>query len=193
MFVTAVCDCGTVASVNASSVRTGLSTNCGCVRRVTLSKAVSTHGHTKGRKTTKVLRAYWSMRSRCYNPNMVQAEIYKRKGIQVCRGWMTSGGLERFIKQMGEPPSPAHSLDRIDNNGHYSCGLCDECRQKRWPSNCRWADVATQSSNKSTNRYVLVDGVRMTATAAAKLLKLPRNRLCREAKNSPVLLSYTFK
>lgn len=40
------------------------------------------------------------------------------------------------MKDMGEKPSPRHSLDRIDVNGDYE------------PSNCRWATQLQQVLNR---------------------------------------------
>lgn len=37
-------------------------------------------------------------------------------------------------------------MDRIDNDGNYE------------PSNCRWANSETQTSNKSSNRYIEFNG-----------------------------------
>jgi hypothetical protein len=42
---------------------------------------------------------------------------------------------------MGHPPTPNHSLDRIDVDGNYEYG------------NCRWADSKTQSMNKRNNKW----------------------------------------
>jgi hypothetical protein len=84
----------------------------------------------------------WAMmRQRCTNPNAANYANYGARGITVCDRWRT---FAAFYADMGDPPSPKHTLDRIDLAGHYT------------PQNCRWADVETQQNNRS-------NGVRITA------------------------------
>lgn len=86
----------------------------------------------------------WSMmRQRCTNPNAPNFHRYGGRGITICAAW---DDFRAFLRDMGPRPSGAHSLDRIDNDGHYG------------PDNCRWATSAEQTANKSTNRRFAIDG-----------------------------------
>lgn len=54
------------------------------------------------------------------------------------------------------------TLDRIDNNGHYSCGKhdeCSDCRENRWSANVRWANAHVQATNRRNNILVEYEGV----------------------------------
>jgi hypothetical protein len=45
-------------------------------------------------------------------------------------------GFWNYLEDLGEKPSPGHTVDRIDRDKGYS------------PDNCRWADHATQNANR---------------------------------------------
>lgn len=87
--------------------------------------------------------SYKAMRNRCYNPNNQAYKHYGLRGIKVCDRWLEPKGVgfKNFLEDMGERPD-GHSLDRIDNNGHY-------CKE-----NCRWSTNAEQSRNKRSNRIL---------------------------------------
>jgi hypothetical protein len=81
---------------------------------------------------------------RCEEPKASGYERYGGRGIRVCERWRNS--LEKFAKDVGPRPSSAHTLDRMDGNGHYE------------PGNCRWATKREQSHNRRDNRLITANG-----------------------------------
>lgn len=98
-------------------------------------------------------RVYKGMPARCKDK---QNKNYGGRGIQVCSGYRNS--FLRFSEDLGERPSKKHEIDRIDNDGHYSCGRCSECRRKGWTANCGWATRKEQARNRRSNTLVLCRG-----------------------------------
>lgn len=124
------CDCGTERDVGHASLRKGFSRSCGCLKLEMVRKVNKTHGLTR----TPAHRSWVAMRQRCYNPKTTRYSRYGGRGIKVCDRWRYS--FEEFLKDMGQPPSDRHSIDRIDVDGDYE------------PGNCRWATPLEQRHNR---------------------------------------------
>lgn len=91
---------------------------------------------------TKVYRAWRAMLGRCYSKTNASYADYGGRGIYVCDEWRYD--VSQFSNDMGAPPSPTHSLGRIDNDGPYT------------PANCQWQNASQQNSNKRNKGKVLL-------------------------------------
>lgn len=96
------------------------------------------------------------MRMRCQNPNDKSYERYGGRGIKVCKEWQES--FEAFYAYIGDPPSAGHTIERIDNDGHYE------------PGNCRWATRVEQAYNTRQARHFTMIGVTDTINGWARRL-----------------------
>jgi hypothetical protein len=107
------------------------------------------HGHAADPLYRAIIQAI----IRCTNPENPAYPHYGGRGIRVCERYRNSETrVEAWYSDLGERPSPDLSIDRIDNDGNYSCGQCDECRREGWPFNLRWADRLTQARNRRPAR-----------------------------------------
>jgi hypothetical protein len=94
------------------------------------------------------------MIGRCESPTNQGYRYYGGRGISVCPRWRKD--FLAFLADMGERPSMEHTLDRIDVNGNYE------------PGNVRWATRKEQARNTRRNRFVVMDGERMTLAEAVE-------------------------
>lgn len=144
------CSSGEEISVKGASLRGGNTKSCGCLRRESIGNRSRLHG----RSDTKEFRAWCAMLERCYNENSSRYPRWGGRGITVCERWR--GAFLCFLEDMGEAPSPDHTLERIDNDGPY-------CKE-----NCRWAPHAEQARNTRKNRKLTHDGRTMNLSDWAR-------------------------
>lgn len=100
-----------------------------------------------GRSGTPIYRIWADMRKRCLNPNAFAYDRYGGRGITFCDRWKT---FENFLADMGERPSPKHTLERRDNDRDYS------------PENCLWATRKEQARNRSSSVRITAGGLTLT-------------------------------
>lgn len=142
------CACGNVRLVVEGDLRTGNTRSCGCLKREMLSARSTKHGAKRRSGQTPEYSSWSAMKTRCLNPNFPAYPNYGGRGIRICDRWIQS--FENFVADMGERPSLAHTLERIDNNGNYE------------PGNCRWVTRKEQCRNKRTSVLFEYNGERLT-------------------------------
>ena len=135
------CDCGRSAICASVNLKTGHTKSCGCLRGKS-----QTHGHARREGKTATYRVWCAMHNRCNDPASIRFQEYGGRGIVVCQEW---NEFQSFLGDMGERPSPRHSIDRINNDGNYE------------PANCRWATSVEQANNKRTTTMLTVNGKTM--------------------------------
>lgn len=154
------CDCGNkkwVPSNRLSSTRSyGITQSCGCIRKETTRRM----GFKHGMSNSPEFIVWRNMLRRCYNPKDASFLNYGAKGKRVCKAWRSS--FKIFFDSMGMRPSKKHSIDRIDNTLHYSCGQCEECKSNNWPENCSWKTSKEQNNNRCDNRLLTLAGKTLT-------------------------------
>lgn len=138
------CECGKEKILPKTSVTKGYVKSCGCLLSETSSKHIIKVNKKHGMYLHPVYYIWSNMKMRCLNKNSFMYKNYGGRGIKVCDRWLNS--FENFFEDMGDRPSPKHSIDRIDNNGNYE------------PNNCRWATNKEQSRNKSVTKYATYKG-----------------------------------
>jgi len=84
-----------------------------------------------GYSHTPELAAYNNAKARCTNRRDKSYHNYGGRGIR-----FLYKSFPQFIADIGNKPSPKHSLDRIKVNGHYRVG------------NCQWSLGSDQQKNK---------------------------------------------
>lgn len=165
------CECGNTVSVVTKSLTAGLSKSCGCLDRQMASERMRTHG----KSNTPEYNSWRGMKERCYSPNHKHYAKYGGRGIKVCDSWCHD--FSSFLADMGEKPSPQHSIDRSDNNMHYSCGHCTECITNGWSANCRWSNQSAQCQNRRGSISVLYENVEMPLVEVSRATGIPYGTL----------------
>lgn len=136
-FWLATCMCGNQIKVDAGNLKNNHTTSCGCYQIERTRKANTRHGQSQ----TPEFKAYARAKERCQNPNGNDFAHYGGRGIE-----FRFTTFAEFLDAVGTRPSQNHSLDRVNNNGHYEAG------------NVRWATRQQQNRNTRQNRLVTAFG-----------------------------------
>lgn len=153
-----LCSCGRTFTTRVDAAKSGVS--CGCSRR---GPEAQLRGKWRGLANLKRTANYRAMQnrwhqmvSRCYDKNSKSYPYYGGVGVSICEEWLNS--FEAYYADMGEPPFPEASIDRIDNNGPY-------CKE-----NCRWATKQEQALNRSSGVNITIGCMTLSGIEWAALI-----------------------
>lgn len=133
------CDCGKWTLSTTQHLRNKSTQSCKCLYYEVTGQGPRTHGYTSHDKKSAEYRSWQSARQRCNNPNDKSYKNYGGRGIKFC-----FDSYPDFLAYMGVRPTPQHTIDRIDNNGHYEKG------------NVRWATKTEQVRNRTNTVFLTI-------------------------------------
>ena len=135
------CVCGREVITRSSSLTSGNTQSCGCLKKDASSAAHTRHGHSCGSKVTATYSSWYAMLSRCSNPNDISYKYYGAKGITVCDRWnpKAGGSFDNFLIDMKERPTGC-TIGRIKGNDNY------------YPENCEWQTSEQQIKERESRR-----------------------------------------
>ncbi len=144
-----LCDCGNGCTVTSTSLRPNKLRSCGCWTKERLKKR-ATHGEASPNRSSEY-RAYCNAKARCCNPQDEHWHNYGERGIE-----FRFVSYEQFLVHIGRKPTARHSLERIDNNGHYEVG------------NVKWDISKNQNRNQRRNHLLTAFGKTQCISAWAE-------------------------
>ncbi|WP_312130157.1 hypothetical protein [Lysinibacillus capsici] len=150
------CTCGNETVKSAYDVYSGHTKSCGCLHKTNTSKARKKHGEAD----TRLYYIWENMKKRCYNPKSDRYENYGARGIKVCDEWLED--YSNFSEWAHASGYEKHlTIERKDLNQNYC------------PENCTWITHKEQAQNRSTNKWVIIDGKKYSPIELEELYKIP--------------------
>lgn len=147
-----LCDCGNIVQAKTRELRNQDTKSCGCLGPDRHKEVFTKHGKCGSRE----YRIYRLILDRCNNPSNINFHNYGGRGIK-CK----FASFEEFYSEVGDSPSPKHSIDRVNNEKGYEAG------------NLRWATQKEQNRNTRVVKHLTVDGRTKTRPDWAEELGCP--------------------
>lgn len=153
------CDCGNIKLATSGALRHGRTKACGCMM-----------GNPTHKDWGKSIRNIWlGMMARCYKENSTNYHYYGAKGILVCKEWHFYEVFKKWAFENGY--IQGLTIERKNNKKGYN------------PKNCKWATYKEQNNNRSTNRFVTIDGVRKTLVQWSEVSGISQYRIRRRLES----------
>lgn len=158
------CECGASKVVRGSHLVSGKILSCGCYRQRLSVRRFTTHGEA-GHSGSAEYKAFHRAKERCNNPNNIRYARYGGRGIE-----FRFQSINEFIQSIGRQPSPQHSINRINNDGHYE------------PGNVEWATPKRQAANKGNNHLITIGNKTLHLAEWAQQADSEHTRILRRLK-----------
>lgn len=157
------CECGTIKSCRADSLKDGSIVSCGCRKRAQDKTNLTKH-HTHKQSGTRLYYSWQDMKKRCYNEGNSRYANYGGRGIKVCDEWKDN--FTAFYQwAIDNGYSEEKTIDRINVDGNYE------------PLNCRWADAKTQCNNRTSNIKITIGNSTRTLTEWCEIFNVDYKKI----------------
>lgn len=155
------CECGETVKVPSAWLRNGQKRSCGCLKRETTQKRVTTHGMSG----TKIYRVWARIKKRAKgNSDEHVRRYYGSKDIDIDPTWLS---FEAFYQWAKDKYRPGLDIDRIDTLKGYG------------PNNCRFVTRKKNCQNTKRSKYWVVHGkVFSSSNDAAKFFGYSQQYVC---------------
>lgn len=141
-----ICECGNHRIGSATDVVNGHTQSCGCLHKEATSKAKKKHGESD----TRLYYTWENMKKRCLKKNSERHQNYGGRGITIYPEWMEYTKFSEWAHSNGYMENL--TIERIDVNGNYE------------PSNCTWIPASEQAKNRTSNKWVTIEGKKYSPT-----------------------------
>lgn len=156
------CDCGKSTTRTTAKLRSGQTKSCGC------------WNFSHGMWRTGVFVSWKGMLNRCYRKTDISYKNYGGRGVYICD--FLRQHPKNLLVVLGHRPDGL-SLDRIDNEGNYTCGTCRDCLNDGSGMNIKWSTQKEQVKNKRNSRIVVLGGEKLSLKEISERYPISYNRL----------------
>lgn len=154
-----ICDCGKEHIVPSGKLINERSSSCGCLKKELCTKRLEKHGlTTNGEPRTFII--WKGMKARCYNPNSISFKSYGKRGIKVCKEWLSFEKFHTWAMLNGYKDNL--TLDRINPDDDYK------------PDNCRWISSDENKMRQRKSILLTIEDTTLSITRWGKKLGISR-------------------